>query len=326
MKSPYQSLGRRRGPLISDLAEEVRAIKRRKLRPSSFAALEYALDKVILPELGQLRAHEPSPDRIVRLLVDLEAKGLKPSTIRRYLSPLSLIFKLAIRRGDIVASPITLLSDEERPSGGGVRDHYVWTRQEIGALVAAADELGRRPQARYNYGPLIRLLALTGLRVAEALALQWADVDLDLGELHVTRLWTRTATMAPPKTKAGTRNVPLSAELVDLLTELKRDRRANDPFVFASRAGGSPVSYWNFRRRGFGPALAKAGLNGRGITIHDLRSAAASFLIQHDLTPVEVARLLGHADPNVTLRVYARLFDAQDVASRVRRAQSAILS
>ena len=50
--------------LIRDLAEEVRAIKRRKLRPSSFASLEYALDKVILPELGQLTADEAGADRI----------------------------------------------------------------------------------------------------------------------------------------------------------------------------------------------------------------------------------------------------------------------
>jgi integrase len=105
-----------------------------------------------------------------------------------------------------------------------------------------------------------------------------------------------------------------------MLARLKPDRVNGDDFVFASRPGANPVAYWNFRRRGFKPALEKAGLDARGNTIHDLRSAAASILVRQGLTPVEVAQVLGHADPNFTLRVYARLFDKQDFAARVRTA------
>jgi hypothetical protein len=47
--------------LIRDLAEEVREAKRRKLRRSSFSAFEYALDKVILPELGHLKPGQVGP-------------------------------------------------------------------------------------------------------------------------------------------------------------------------------------------------------------------------------------------------------------------------
>lgn len=79
------------------------------------------------------------------------------------------------------------------------------------------------------------------------------------------------------------------------------------------------------RRRGFETALEAAGLGDRGITIDDLRSAAASILIRQGLTPVEVAEVLGHADPNITLKVYARLFDKRDAAARVRAAQDAVL-
>jgi hypothetical protein len=87
-----------------------------------------------------------------------------------------------------------------------------------------------------------------------------------------------------------------------------------------ARLTGAPGAVVEFEK-----ALEAAGLTGRGITIHSLRSAAASVLIRQGLTPIEVAEILGHSDPHVTLKVYARLFDRRDVAARVRAAQGALL-
>lgn len=310
--------------LIRDLAEEVRESRRGRVRASSFASLEYSLDKIILPELGHLKPGQATPDRVARLIRELAAGGLAPASIRRYLTPLSAIFKLALRRGIIASSPLAVLGDEERPSGGGIREHYVWSAEEISSLISAADRLGKRPEARANYAPLIHLLALTGLRVSEALALRWQDVDLLEAELHVRSSWGRDGQLNAPKTRAGVRSVPLSPGLVDLLVELKPESASDEDFVFASKRGDRPMSYWNFRSRGFVKALELAGLEDRGITIHDLRSAAASILVRQGLTPVEVAEVLGHADANITLRVYAKLFDRSDVAARVREAQGAL--
>ena len=309
---------------IRDLAEEVRETKRRKLRSSSFAILERALDSVLLPEVGDLEPVDMGPDRIAQLIRDLEDRGYRPATVRRYLHPLRPIVRLAMRRGLISTSPLDLLSEDERPTGGGVRDHYVWTAQEISHLIAAADELGRRREAQYNYAPLIQLLALTGLRVGEALALQWANVDLAAGELYMRASLSRNGELLPPKTRAGARTVPLSQALVDVLASIKPSEANGHDFVFSSGRAGRPIAYRNFRTRGFETALEHAGLDGRGITIHDLRSAAASLLVRHGLTPVEVADVLGHADANITLKVYARLFDRSDTAARIRNAQSAI--
>jgi integrase len=155
--------------------------------------------------------------------------------------------------------------------------------------------------------------------------LQSGDVDLLTAELHVQATLGRDGALTAPKTKAGVRTVPLSPGLVDLLVRLKPEVAAEDAFVFASRPGGRPVSYWNFRMRGFEKALEAADLAGRGITIHDLRSATASILIRRGLKPVEVAQVLGHADSSITLKVYARVFDKRDAASRVRAAQASIV-
>jgi len=310
---------------IRDLAEEVREAKRRRLRPSTFSTFEYALDKVIIKELGHLRPAQVGPDRVARLIRDLEGRGLAPSSIRRYLSPLGAIFRLALRRGIIPVNPMTLLSDDERPVGGGVSEHHEWEPKEISALLTAADELGKRSEARYDYGPLLKLLTLTGLRVGEALALRWGDLDLVDAVIRVRSNLNRDGSLGMPKTAAGEREVWLSPGLVEMLVQLKPEDAPDDEFVFASKRNSRrPISYQNFRRRGFIPALEKAGLSGKGITIHSLRSAAISLYAANGLTLEETAKVMGQKNPQVTWRHYYRLFDKSNVAERVRAAQTTI--
>jgi hypothetical protein len=67
------------GVRICDLAAEVREAKRRRLREWSFTCFERALDTVLLPELGHLKPAQAGPDRIARLIQDLEEDGLSPS-------------------------------------------------------------------------------------------------------------------------------------------------------------------------------------------------------------------------------------------------------
>jgi integrase len=308
-----------------DLAKEVREIKRRRLAASSFATFEYALDKIILPEVGHLKPGACGPDRVARLVRDLEERGLAPASIRRYLTPLAAIFKLALRRGIVPSSPLALLSDEERATGGGVREHYIWSPEEVSNLISAAQHLGKRPEARYDYSQLIEVLVLTGLRVSEALGLCVGDVDLIGGELHIRHSGQRNGELKDPKTDSGKRTVLLSPGLVDLFARLIPAEANSQDFVFHAQGNPHrPISYWNFRRRGFLLAIEAAGLAGRGITIHGLRSAAISLYAARGLTILETAVVMGQKDALVTWRHYARLFDRSDVDVRVRAAQASI--
>jgi integrase len=262
---------------------------------------------------------------VARLIRDLEERGLAPASIRRYLTPLAAVFKLALRRGIVPSSPLAMLSAEERPTGGGVRDHHIWSPQEISRLISAAEELGRRPDARYDYSPLVELLVLAGLRISEALALRVQDVDLVAAELHIRHSWGRNGELKAPKTEAGRRTVPLSPGLVELFTRLIPVEASDEDFVFHCRGNPrKPISYWNFRERGFQPALEAAGLANKGITVHGLRSAAVSLYAARGLTILETAAVMGQKDPQVTWRHYARVFDRGDVDARVRAAQGSI--
>jgi integrase len=112
-----------------------------------------------------------------------------------------------------------------------------------------------------------------------------------------------------------------TTEALLMLVTVKPETACEKDFVF-STTGRRPVSYWNFRDRGFAPALERAGLADKGITIHGLRSAAISLYAARGLTMLETATIMGQADAGVTWKHYARLFDRSDVNARVRAAQA----
>jgi integrase len=106
---------------------------------------------------------------------------------------------------------------------------------------------------------LVRLLAYGGLRVGEALALRWSDVDLPRGMLTVRQSVedsTGPLTIGPTKTYA-TRTITLPTALVADLARLE-----TDGLVFANRAGGY-LRYGNWRRDCWNPALKRSGVKAR---------------------------------------------------------------
>ena len=89
--------------------------------------------------------------------------------------------------------------------------------------------------------------------------------------------------------------------------------------------GGSPPK-GKSAGRGLGAALAKAGIPGDGkqrVRFHDLRHTFASLLIAQGANIVFVSRQMGHANPSITLAIYAHLFDGARHADQTRDALEA---
>ena len=310
-------------PTVARLADEVREAKRRRLKGRVFADWNRSLERVILPQLGGCEVRVLTPDRLAAFIRELEDRGLAAASIRSYLKPLGAITSLACRRGYLEQNPFALLQPDEKPRPALRRRPFEWTPESVASLLRHARRRGERPHARYAYLPPLATLALTGARVGEVLALQIGDVDLDEKLIRIRHSWSRDGHLTTPKTPAAVRDLPLPRDLEALLRPLLAtvDQKA---WLFPSRSGRQPLSYWNLAKRGFAPALADADLGGRGIRLHDLRHAAASLLIAAGLTPVEVAAQLGHTDPAVSLKIYAHLFDRQRSHERTRAAFDAI--
>jgi integrase len=170
---------------------------------------------------------------------------------------------------------------------------------------------GREPAvkaARPDARDAIRVAAATGLRRGELFALRWRDIDFDQNLIYVRASNFGGRITETTKTTAGRRTVPLFVSIRQLLL----DRKAREPFsldhdfIFSS-AARTPLDLDSFRRREWKKALEDAKLPH--FRFHDLRHFAVSQLIEQRADILLLARIAGHKDPSVTLRVYAHLMN-----------------
>jgi integrase len=193
------------------------------------------------PALGDLRIGEISGAHVAAMLRGLRARGLSESTLKHSLTVLGAIYRLARSRKIVTRSPLDELAPGERPRtryGGAIGGRL--DERELDALVRHAPD-----PAAYRVG--VALLAYTGMRVSEALALRWSDVDFVDRELLVAGQLTRAtrkerARIVARKGGADPYSALLFPALERILTEhleaeLAAGRGSDSDFVLSSRTG-----------------------------------------------------------------------------------------
>jgi len=130
----------------------------------------------------------------------------------------------------------------------------------------------------------------TGMRRGEILDLQWKNVRLDVGFVYVVK-----------SKGAESRQVPISPELLDMLTRRSADIEDDTEYIFPSPvSGGRRESVPGGSSTGFGAACKMAGIED--FRFHDLRHTFASWLVMAGVDLTTVSRLMGHKSLTMTLR------------------------
>lgn len=309
-------------PTFRELAEEWFAGKGAH-NPSSRAGWRRHLDLHLLPALGHRRLDAITAavvEGAVRDAMAANSRKLSPRTINKVLTTGAAIFKLAARRNLVERNPFQL-AERLREGAGELREDTdrarddgrlgpedVPTPDELRALLDAAEP-------RF-YRTLFLAAALTGSRPGELRALRWSHVDLDEPAIKIRRAHTHAHVRGEErrpegrvygtKTKAGMRDVPLEAPLVAAIRRWKLQCPPTPGDLVFPGSNGLPFHESTALRQGLYPALERAKLPR--FTLYSLRHFFASFLISKGAPVTEVAYLLGHADPTVTLRRYSHWF------------------
>jgi integrase len=256
---------------------------------------ERSLRLHVLPTLGGAKLSKIQRRDVQRLADDLLASGADASTIRNALKPLQVIYRRAIEDGDLAVNPCERL---RLPAARGRRERIA-SPTEAGALIAAL-----RPEDRALWGCAF----YAGLRRGELRALEWADIDLADGLIHVERSMDGYGAAGEPKSRAGRRTVPIVAALRDLLTEHKLITGRDEGLAFGSSAT-SPFTPTAVRKR----ALTKwrrAGLEPIGL--HECRHTFASLLIAAGVNAKAITAYLGHASIQTTFDLYGHLMPGNE--------------
>lgn len=284
-------------------------------RPSPGSIEKYS--RAVEAKVHALMSGTPPMDRIAaeqaaRLAYQAqEPKGLNPRTVAYARAVLRRALNQAVSDGVLLTNP--------------ARGHGLVPRQERGEMQVLSATQVKQVLADTADDPLHALWAVLltgGLRLSEALALRWTDLDLERGELRVVRKLRRPMSggvwlLEDCKTERSRRAVPLVAVTLAALVR-HRDKQGaerlaagdgyrDQGFVFADERGdplrGDGVTKYHWR-----PTLVRLHLPP--VKLHGARHTAATLLLQAGQPMKVVQEMLGHSSMAVTSDLYSHVTPA----------------
>ncbi len=257
-------------------------------RPSTLATYRQVLAPV-LARLGALPLADLTPARCQQAFVSL-APAMGARRRQMAFGALRRALRLAVEAGWLAVNPLAGLA----PPRATPQPRQTWSLDQARRFLEVALAEPRR------WSPLFVVLATGGLRIGEALGLQWSDVDWAGARLQVQRavVWAGSRYhVVPPKTARGHRWVSLPPQGMAAL-RCQAERGGSGPWVFH---GGRPPDRTTIRQA-LGRECQRAGVPR--LTVHGLRHVAAAVALAVSGDPHAVAARLGHATPAITLALY----------------------
>jgi integrase len=258
---------------------------------------ELHLRNHIVPAFAGLGVASIRPTTVQQWVKDLQAvKGLAPATIETIYIIFASIMRGAVRDGYIRKTPcLDIRLPERTPT--------------VVRLLDAAQVLALAAAIRPRYAVLVLAGAAAGLRQGEAFGLALDRIDLTADMITVNQqviIVNRRPVLAPPKTTASIRDVPMARFLKAAIVKLADELALADDAVLCTAPRGRLLRRDWFNRTIWKPAIAAAKLPA-DTTFHDLRHTFASTALAEGVPISEVSRWLGHKSITTTVDLYGHL-------------------
>ena len=220
----------------------------KKLTEAEIEEYTKTIQRVFLPTLGTKKMTAITPLHLQAICTELEEKGLKPATIKRYFACISSVMNRAFKSNIIHENPcrrLELPRVENDPNDIKYFDkdqaitflnalkqtyviHYPEKKRKNGRVLPAHDEtitISKQFQAFFT------LAIFSGCRRGELISLTWQDVDFDKCLLKITKSTRHSKKsgqhIKDPKSKAGIRTLSLPVQCIDMLREWKTEQMQN---------------------------------------------------------------------------------------------------
>jgi len=324
----------RKAPTVEDAVKHWLATKEGNVKPSTLKGYKVvahgAIRGPLLIGTKQERADytesgiQPKGARFIKLLGNVKLPDLNTAMIRQWHRTITeQCGAYTANRAKSHLKSILALAEEDfgirapsMPTGLPRVRHKVkkaiLTTEHITKLVAAAKD---DPE----HGIYYAFAFLAGTRPSEQLGLLWSEVDFERNIIRIRRIQERDGSLTEmTKTEAGTRDIPMSAVLREMLLAWRvrcprKGKELHRVFPGPGRlqewpkprlGGGGPLLYQNFRKRYWAPAFKTLGLPY--VTPHSARHSFISTLQAQGIEVGLVAQIAGHANPTVTLGHYTQ--------------------
>ena len=277
-----------------------------KLRATTRAGYENRIYLHIIPELGDIPLNQLTQNDLQQFYARLKKNGrllhaehysesLSDTMVRGCHANCRSALEKAVQEGLIRVNPAVGCKLPPKKA----REMQVLTREEIQRFLIQAKAEG--------YFELFLLELTTGLRRGELLALQWDDLNLETGELKITKQVYRTKEdgllISQPKTKSSIRTVSLPQPLLAILKEYREG--INSRWMFPSPLKeDSPLDPAYIRTR---LHLILEHAQCKQIRFHDLRHTFATMALGSGMDVKTLSSMLGHVSAATTLDIYTHI-------------------
>jgi integrase len=244
---------------------------------------------------GRIALAEITAQHVKEYATQCAKAGLARNTVRLRVAVVKALLATAHEEGLIRANPAAGLRLGRTLANAPVKEVHALSEDEVVRVLGEVPERHRL---------LVELLAQTGLRISEALALTKADIDFGRRRLRVERRLA-DGEMDAPKTRYGVRNVPVSPGLAQELWTLLAT--APDEGLIFTSPNGRPLD----RSKLY--AVVRAAGERAGVEwpvgLHTFRHSCASIMFRRGVPKEAIRRLLGHHSWDFTAGTYLHLDD-----------------
>ena len=282
---------------FSEVAALWKADKKQYVKKSTYAAYSLLIQSHLLPDFGELNDID---EEVVQAFVNRKlASGLSQKTVRDILVVLKMILRFGSKHGLMELHPIDIVFPTERE------------RQDIEVLtITNQRQLMTYVKENFTFLNLGIFICLNaGLRIGEVCALQWDDIDVASGVIHVSKTIQRIylvdgqekyteLIIDKPKTKNSIRDIPMTRDLLALVRPLKKIVRGDFYVITNAATPTEPRTYRSY----FNKIQKELGLPK--MRFHGLRHSFATRCIESKCDYKTVSVLLGHSNISTTLNLY----------------------
>lgn len=286
--------------------------KRQEVKSSTVYRYIEQYRSFIKKDFAQMKMKDIAKAHIINWKRGMDMGGrLSPSTINSVLTLFRNILNTAVDDEIIDKNPSNKIKLSRIIVKATEKHHRALTKEEEQTFFKAAEGT--------FYYELLSFMHKTGLRIGEAGALLWSDIDYEKGVIHVNKTLVQTeegsTEVGDPKTGAGKRNIPLDIDdaLISILESQRKKQKIvsidqNQNYVFMStRDSRICNSRVNAAIKLICNNLEKeGGIHIEHFTAHALRDTFATRKIEAGMNPKMLMYLMGHSSFRMTMDLYAQ--------------------
>lgn len=278
---------------------------------STYIKCKIAFEKVIIPNVSKKKLKDYTELDCKKFVDAIGSMNNYCSKSKNYfLNKYKAVFKYAVKWYKLQNNPSLLIDNFKESFDEKLKErekeYKIWNDDEFEKFIACVNN--------EKYHLFFAVLYYTGMRLGEALALNWNDYHdncLSISKSVAKERINGKVFIKGTKNISSIRNVSLPSSLCRLLDDYKKKEQSipgfNEEWLIFGRIKPLPR---NNITRAKDAAIKESGV--KRITIHQFRHSHASNLINSGMPVIAVSRRLGHSDVNMTLKVYAHLFKESD--------------